>query len=362
MCGDDIMFGDKIQQLRKEYKVSQEQLAEVMSTTRQAISKWERGESYPDLDRLKELAIYFNVSIDYLLDYDIEATSVKNMMARIDKANKEKTCDISSDEIKLVVSKNYNNFGLIHKAVEYLIRVDFVNKRSQLSDLVLEYSKRLLEIYPSNKNKGISLLSIQKIIILYYTYKERYDLAKEFISENEISGIESTTAEIEFELGNYDEAAKLLSSNFINSVLAILNGNMTQAKLFIKRNQVQELYDLSLFSISLIKSIQKREDLLMGVVFQFTFFRAMCEHKLGMDYSKSVDYLIDSYKKGIKVEEDSTSVKFYYNETFELLVGISDIKDSFEKAINSTYKGSELRASAVEIFNQVFDVTILEKV
>ena len=43
----------KIGQLRKAKGISQEQLAEILNTTRQAVSKWERGDCYPDIDRLK---------------------------------------------------------------------------------------------------------------------------------------------------------------------------------------------------------------------------------------------------------------------------------------------------------------------
>ena len=59
------MLENKIAELRKEKNLSQEQLAEILNTSRQAVSKWERGEAYPDIDRLKELAIYFGA---YLFD------------------------------------------------------------------------------------------------------------------------------------------------------------------------------------------------------------------------------------------------------------------------------------------------------
>ena len=72
------MLGERIANLRKDRGISQEELADVLLTSRQAISKWERGESDPDINRLKDLAIYFNVSIDYLLGYDVESPRVQN--------------------------------------------------------------------------------------------------------------------------------------------------------------------------------------------------------------------------------------------------------------------------------------------
>ena len=63
-------IGTKIKQLRKEKKVTQEQLAEYLHISSQAISKWETGVSSPDLDQLPRLAIFFGTSLDNLLDFD----------------------------------------------------------------------------------------------------------------------------------------------------------------------------------------------------------------------------------------------------------------------------------------------------
>lgn len=60
-------LSEKIFELRKAHGMSQEQLAEKMNVSRQSISKWESGESLPDVDRLPELSRVFNVTIDYLL-------------------------------------------------------------------------------------------------------------------------------------------------------------------------------------------------------------------------------------------------------------------------------------------------------
>ena len=62
------MLGEKIQQLRKEKGLSQEQLAAQLTISRQAISKWELGESMPDTDNIIQLSKLFSVSTDYLLN------------------------------------------------------------------------------------------------------------------------------------------------------------------------------------------------------------------------------------------------------------------------------------------------------
>ncbi len=60
-------FGEKLFKLRKENGMSQESLAERLNTSRQAISKWENGQGYPETEKLLLISNIFNVSLDYLL-------------------------------------------------------------------------------------------------------------------------------------------------------------------------------------------------------------------------------------------------------------------------------------------------------
>lgn len=64
------MFKDNLIQLRKYHRLTQEALAEKVGVTRQAIAKWEAGETIPDLDKCRTLAEIFEVSLDDLANYD----------------------------------------------------------------------------------------------------------------------------------------------------------------------------------------------------------------------------------------------------------------------------------------------------
>ena len=62
-----MIFADKLIQLRKKAGWSQEELAEQIGVSRQAISKWEGAQSVPDLSRIIQLSKIFNISTDILL-------------------------------------------------------------------------------------------------------------------------------------------------------------------------------------------------------------------------------------------------------------------------------------------------------
>ena len=58
---------EKLQELRKQKKLTQEELSEILFVSRTAISKWESGRGYPSIDSLKAIAEFFGVTIDELL-------------------------------------------------------------------------------------------------------------------------------------------------------------------------------------------------------------------------------------------------------------------------------------------------------
>ena len=67
-----MALSEKLYTLRRKSGLSQEQLAEQLSVSRQAISKWESGQSVPESDKLIVISNYFKVSLDYLLKEDDE--------------------------------------------------------------------------------------------------------------------------------------------------------------------------------------------------------------------------------------------------------------------------------------------------
>ncbi|MCL2280801.1 helix-turn-helix domain-containing protein [Candidatus Saccharibacteria bacterium] len=83
-------FADNIKKLRGAKNISQEQLAHKLDVSRQAVSRWESGESFPEMDKILRIRALFDVSLDELLgsaDLDvIEKDDKKRKRAALDKA------------------------------------------------------------------------------------------------------------------------------------------------------------------------------------------------------------------------------------------------------------------------------------
>ena len=70
-------FHEKLQELRKNKKLTQEELAEILYVSRTTISKWESGRGYPSIDSLKQIALFFEITIDDLLSSEKLLTIAK---------------------------------------------------------------------------------------------------------------------------------------------------------------------------------------------------------------------------------------------------------------------------------------------
>ena len=85
-----MAIGRRISELRKKNGLTQEQLAEELGTTRQAVSKWESEKSSPDIDSVIRMGTLFDVSMDYLLlgEDKLDKTHSPGLLPSTEPANK----------------------------------------------------------------------------------------------------------------------------------------------------------------------------------------------------------------------------------------------------------------------------------
>ena len=76
-----MTMGERIQSLRTGCGLSQEQLAGLVGVSRQAVSKWERNEAMPEVEKLVRISRQFGVSTDYLLLEELEEPETANTTA-----------------------------------------------------------------------------------------------------------------------------------------------------------------------------------------------------------------------------------------------------------------------------------------
>ncbi len=95
-----MKFGDNLKLLRKNKKMSQEELAEKMNVSRQSVSKWETGEAYPEINNILQLCKVFNCKIndlvnDSIIDMDEMDEEVKTSAVKFKESKQRKVKGIS---------------------------------------------------------------------------------------------------------------------------------------------------------------------------------------------------------------------------------------------------------------------------
>ena len=144
------MFGKNLIQLRKMHQLTQEALAEQIGVTRQAIAKWEAGDSVPDLQTGQKLAEVLNVSLDELVSFEPESQAGLMMPPRgkhlfgivtvgekgqiIIPAKARKLFAIAPGD-QMVVLGDEDSQGLaIMKADNFLSMADLIRKQMKETD------------------------------------------------------------------------------------------------------------------------------------------------------------------------------------------------------------------------------------
>lgn len=108
-----MTFCEKITQLRKEKGMSQEDLAQVVGVSRQAVQKWESGQSNPDMENLKLLSSYFGVTLDYLVWEETPSQSESIQEERV-WVTRRSSIRQRRWEYEYISKKKVGNLPLVH--------------------------------------------------------------------------------------------------------------------------------------------------------------------------------------------------------------------------------------------------------
>lgn len=126
-----MSFASGLYHARKKSGLSQENVAEKLGVSRQTISKWETGETLPDIRQSKRLAVLYHITLDELVEYDFDEQQAREM---IDSVSEEAQAKIDWNK---VWSKKYPVLATYHKTVR--IQNYAPQLREMLTQLQVEY-------------------------------------------------------------------------------------------------------------------------------------------------------------------------------------------------------------------------------
>lgn len=176
-------IGNQIKSLRLEKKVKQEELAEYLCISTQAVSKWETGASTPDITLLPGIATYFGISIDELFALPEEAQyeRIENMFSYERRINPE-TFSQSIRFLNDQIAKDSNNVRA-YENLAYLYNHRAASDHAEAS----AYAKRVLEIDPDSKGGWVAFLEANNGVCGDEWYDNHFTVIqyfKEFLEKN----------------------------------------------------------------------------------------------------------------------------------------------------------------------------------
>ena len=176
-----MKFCEKLQKLRKEKGYSQEQLADLLDVSRQSVSKWESGTTYPEMDKLLSLCKIFNVLLDELTNDEITDKNImdkkKNNFSNIfyailDMINKsiEMFKNMSKKELAKCITELIILFVIL-----LVLKIPFNYINASVRDIFINFSPKAFDIL----NSIWLFLSNVIYLILFVTififvYKSRF--------------------------------------------------------------------------------------------------------------------------------------------------------------------------------------------
>lgn len=184
-------FCNNLQKLRKNKNISQEQLAEELGVSRQAVSKWESGASYPEMDKLVLLCKIFNCNLDDLINKDItqieDLSSSKKILTNFIKS----IGDGITKTIKMI--ENFSFKDLVKFIIQILVivlviaicRIPFSLVEDAVYNILSEYQNNVIcNVFLTFFEFIISIgYSVFAIITFFYIYKVKFLNEAEIIKQ-----------------------------------------------------------------------------------------------------------------------------------------------------------------------------------
>ncbi len=245
----NLNIGQVIYELRKQKNITQEQLANILGVSIPAVSKWENGTTYPDITLLPIIARYFNVTMDELMDYQMELSSEE-----ITKFIKECQVLMQTDSFEIIVKKcqyhlkQYPNSDELKLSIGslYMMGLSYITDENFLKDTI-QQAITLLESSAKSSDHAIRDQS-HFILASLYGMNDQEDKAEDVLLKLPKSEFnrDDLLIPIYIRQNRYEEAEQMIQVNLFKSLqainhylsnyqtIAIKNDNLSFAKKLLK--------------------------------------------------------------------------------------------------------------------------------
>ena len=223
----EIHIAQTLARKRKEKGITQEELARFMGVSKASVSKWETGNSYPDVVFLPQLAAYFNISLDELMGYEPQMTDkdIRALYMELIGAFAAKPLDEVLERCRAVAKKYYACFPLLYQIAVLLLNYSpSAQKETQTSALLAEAKSLFVRVKELSDNIELRRLALQSEALCEMMCQNPQNVV--MLLENESRhwmqpSIETLLSQAHRMLGNRREAEIISQGSVFDAVVSL---------------------------------------------------------------------------------------------------------------------------------------------
>jgi len=171
-----MMIGKQIKYFRQQKQIKQEELAEYLGVSYQAVSKWETGQSNPDITLLPQISAFFGTSIDELFEmpYEEQMQRIENMICN-EHSIKAATFDAAVDFLEKCLKADPKDIRALNNLT------DLYNHRARRDhELASDYAKKAMELDPNAKEGWVGFLEANNGVCGDEWYDNHFEVIRYF--------------------------------------------------------------------------------------------------------------------------------------------------------------------------------------
>lgn len=256
-----MKIAENIRALRKERGMTQEQLAEYLGVSVAAVSKWETKLSVPDVNLMIGMADLFQVSVDALLGYEQQGSSLPELIEELRRCRNQKDFDHGLELADRLLKKYPNHFLAVYRSAEIYEVACLERSDAALAEKAVELLQRAVALIHQNTDPEISEIFIYVSIADCYTVQGKCEEAVRILKAHNPGGIHAG------ELGNLyagmrrpKEALPYLGDAMVQHINRLLRVVTAYSNTYVYQRQYEMALRISAWLIGALQSMKLEED------------------------------------------------------------------------------------------------------
>ena len=257
----ELDLGSNIRALRKERRLTQEQLAEVLGVTAGAVYKWESGMSVPELNLIVELADFFDTSVDALVGYRMKDNRQEAVTERLN-AYCRSLDPTALQEAEKALKKYPQSFKIVLSCAGVYLIFAAGDHDPAKARRALELLERSLVLLPQNDDPSIGEHILFGNMAYAYALQGDWETGIELMKRHNVGGIfnDQIGVNLAVYLNRPEEAAPYLSEALLNAVFSLVNTVTGYVFVFSARRDYVSARDIVQWSRDLLLGLKKTDD------------------------------------------------------------------------------------------------------